>query len=294
VVVAVAFVDTIFMDIQLRSGSWQDFFPIRPPYIPGGGVAGTVVGVGAGVDPAWVGRRVVALTKGVGAYAVEAVAELDQVVAVPEGLALQVAAALVHDGRTAYALAESIRVRPGEWVLVLAAAGGLGLLLVQLAQSAGAHVIGAARGTQKLAAIKAHGADLAVDYSDAGWIDQVTAATGTPGPAVVFDGAGGSIGGEALQLTAPGGRFSAHGAPSGAFTDVDIDWVRQRRLTFKGIEQTQLATDHGNRVTAHALADAAAGRIRPLIGLTLPLEKAGEAHAAIEARAVVGKTLLVP
>ena len=291
VVVAVAFVDTLFMDIQLRSGAWQDFVPVRPPYIPGDGVAGTVVRVGPGVDPAWAGRRVVALTQGVGAYAEQAVAELDQVVVVPDGLDLQIAAALVHDGRTACALAESTGMRRGEWVMVLAAAGGLGLLLVQLAQAAGARVIGAARGSRKLKVIREHGAEFAVDYSDVGWTGQVAAATGGRGPDVVFDGAGGSIGSQALRLTAPGGRFSAHGAPSGEFADVDQ--VRGREVTVKGIEQAQLDSGDGSRVTARALAEATAGRIRPLVGLTLPLEKAGEAHAAIEARAVVGKTLLV-
>ena len=293
VAVAAAYVDTLFMDIQLRSGAWKDFFPIRPPYIPGDGVAGTVVRVGPGVDQAWAGRRVVALTQGVGAYAEQTVATLDQVVAVPDALDLKVAAALVHDGRTAYALAESTGVRPGEWVLVLAAAGGLGLLLVQLAQAAGARVIGAARGSRKLEVILEHSAELAVDYSDVGWTEQVAAATAGRGPDVVFDGAGGLIGGQALQLTASGGRFSAHGAPSGEFADVHVDQVRHRQLTVKGIEQAQLDAGDGSRVTAQALTEAAAGRIGPLVGQTFPLEKSAEAHAAIEARAVVGKTLLV-
>lgn len=291
--VAVSFADTLFMDTQLRSGAWQDHFPVRPPYVPGDGVAGTVTRVGPGVDRVWVGRTVVALTPGVGAYAEQAVARADQVVTVPDGLELKNAAALVHDGRTAYALAESTGVRAGEWVLVLAAAGGLGLVLVQLARGAGARVIGATRGQRKLDAVRAHGAEHVVDYGEPGWAEQVTEATGGRGPDVVFDGAGGTIGQQALQIVASGARFSAHGASSGGFAAVDPDEVRRRRITVKGIEQAQLGADDGRRVTERALADAAADQIRPLIGQTLPLEKAREAHATIEARAVVGKTLLV-
>ncbi len=293
VVVAASLVDTLFLETQVRGGAWRDFFPVRPPYVPGDGVAGTVAQTGPGVDPAWVGRAVVALTPGTGAYAERAVARFDQVTAVPDGLNLRDAAALVHDGRTAYALVESIGVRPGEWVLVLAAAGGLGLVLVQLAGAAGARVIGAARGPRKLEAVQAHGAEHVIDYSEPGWVERVTQITGGRGPDLVFDGAGGAIGSQALGILAPAGRFSAHGAPAGGFTDVDPEEARQRQITVKGIEQAQLDARDGRRVTTLALAEAAAGRIRPLVGLTLPLDKAAEAHAAIEARAVVGKTLLV-
>jgi NADPH2:quinone reductase len=292
-VVAVTFVDTLFLDTQLRSGAGQDFFPLHPPYVPGDGVAGTVARVGSGVGSEWVGRAVVALTSGVGAYAEQVAVEADQVVAMPDSLELRDAAALVHDGRTAYALVESIGVQSGERVLILAAAGGLGLLLVQLAHAAGAYVIGAARGKQKLAAVTGHGADQVVDYTDPAWTERVTELTSGRGPDVVFDGAGGMVGQQAAQIIALGGRFSAHGAAGGGFTIVDPDQVRLRQIIVKGIEQAQLDAAYGRRVTARALAEAAAGRIRPLVGLTLPLERAAEAHAAIESRTVVGKTLLV-
>jgi NADPH2:quinone reductase len=293
VVVTVSVADTLFLDTQLRRGWGGEYFPVRPPYIPGGGVAGTVARAGKDVDRGWIGRRVVALTGGGGGYAEEALAGADNLVVVPEGLDLGEAAALLHDGRTAFALLESIGVRVGEWVLVVAAGGALGILLVQLARAAGARVIGAARGAPKLDLAKRWGAELVVDYSERSWGARVRAATGGRGPDVVFDGTGGQLGREAFEITATGGRFSAHGASSGGFTPIDPDEARRRQVNVSGIERAQLSNEDGQRLTQRALREAATGRISPIIGQTFPLEKAAEAHAAIEARTVVGKTLLV-
>jgi NADPH2:quinone reductase len=101
------------------------------------------------------------------------------------------------------------------WVLVEAAAGGVGGLLVQLARAAGARVVGAARGPQKLDLAKELGAEAVVDYAEPGWPERVREATGGSGPDVVLDGVGGQIGREAFGVTARGGRFSLHGAGSG-------------------------------------------------------------------------------
>jgi NADPH2:quinone reductase len=120
VVVGMAAADVIFLDTLLRSGWGQDFFPLTLPYVPGGGGAGAVVETGAGVDPAWVGRRVVVRT-GAG-YAERVVADVEEVVPVPDGLAIQAAAALVHDGVTALSLDRLGRPEKGEGVLVSAAA----------------------------------------------------------------------------------------------------------------------------------------------------------------------------
>nr|BFE99484.1 hypothetical protein GCM10020241_11600 [Streptoalloteichus tenebrarius] len=91
----------------------------------------------------------------------------------------------------------------------------------------------------------------------------------------------------------PGGRFSAHGAPSGGFASVDRDEAQRRGVRVTGIERVQFSPDEAGRLTARALAEAAAGRIRPVIGRTFPLASAAEAHAAVESRSVVGKTLLL-
>jgi NADPH:quinone reductase len=292
VVVGVSVADVLFVDTQIRRGLHRAYFTVEPPYVPGAGVAGDVIGIGAGVDPGWLGRRVVTAPER-GGYAEQAVAAADALIPVPQELGLREAAALLHDGRTALGLVEGARIRPEEWVLVVAAGGGLGILLVQLARKAGARVIGAARGQRKLDLAREFGAEAVVDYTEPGWTELVREVSGGPGPDVVFDGAGGEIGRAAFAITARGGRFSAHGAPSGGFAEVDPQEAERRAVTMRGIQYVQYAPAEGRRLTERALSEAAAGRIRPLIGQTFPLQRAAEAHAAIEARAVIGKTLLL-
>ncbi|WNG33681.1 zinc-binding dehydrogenase [Archangium violaceum] len=287
VVVDVSAVSVLFLDTQLRRGWGREYFPVNPPYVPGNGVAGRVRSVGAGVDPSWVGRRVVTRTVGNGGYAEQALAPVEGLSLVPEGLGLREAAALLHDGATALGL-----LRPGEWVLITAVGGGLGLLLVQLARAAGARVIGAARGKQKLGVARELGAEAVFDYSEPGWAERVREVTGGKGPDVVFDGAGGAVGQAAFEVTARGGRFSAHGAPGGGFTRIDPQEAERRGVTVRGIDQVQFGPEEAKRMAELALAEAAAGRLKPVIGHTFPLERAAEAHAALEARGVVGKTLL--
>jgi len=293
VIVDVSVAPVLTLDTQIRSGWGSEWFPVKPPYIPGAGVAGEVISVGEGVAPDWVGRRVVADTGEGGGYAERAVAPVEGLIPVSDGLGLPDAAALLHDGRTALGLFEEARVHPGERVLITAASGGLGSLLVQLAHAAGARIIGAARGKEKLELARELGAEVVVDYSEPGWPEQVREAIGGAGADVVFDGGGGDIGRAAFEITASGGRFSAHGAPSGAFAEIDPQEAERRGITISGIQDVQFAPAEANRLTERALSEAAVGRIRPVIGQTFPLEKAADAHAAIEAREVVGKTLLI-
>lgn len=290
VVVAVAVAEINFVETQLRRGITPGPPLPEPPYVPGGGVAGLVAAVGDGVAPEWQGRRVATATADrLGGNAERAVANVDDLVPVPDGLGLPEAAALLNDGGTALGLFEGAKVRVGDRVLVEAAAGGLGSLLVQLALSAGARVVGAARGEAKLALVRELGAE-AVDYSAPGWAKRVLDATG--GVDVVFDGVGGEVGREAFGAAARGGRFSVHGASSGAATVIPPDEAAERGVTVLGIEQLMGFGDGAKERALRAMEAAAAGRIRPVIGQRLPLERAAEAHAAMEARSVAGKTLL--
>jgi NADPH2:quinone reductase len=292
VVVEVAAADVLYLDTQIRNGRFRAYFPVRPPYVPGSAVAGTVLSVGDGVSGEWVGRVVVARTlDGRGGYAERAVAPVATLTVVPDGLDVPAAAALAHDGPTALALSDGASVGPGEWVLVTNAAGGLGSVLVQLAHRAGARVIGAAGKTEPVARL---GADVVVDYRRPDWTTQVRAATHGADIDVVFDGVGGDIGLAAFEMTAGGGRFSAHGAPGGGFAAVDRAEAARRGVRVSGIEQVQFEPAAVPPLTERALAEAAAGRITPLIGQTFPLAKAADAHAAIESRMSIGKTLLLP
>jgi len=291
-VVDVELAGMTFVETQIRRG--MDRWHKRPelPYVPGGLVAGQVSAVGPQVDRAWLGRRVVARTGGTGGFAERAVAAGNDLFAVPEGLGLPEAVALHSDGSTAQGLIEHARVEPGEWVLVEAAAGGVGNLLVQLARAAGARVIGAARGSRKLKVVRELGADAVVDYSEPGWTDQVPAATAGKGPSLVFDGVGGLIGRAAFEVTARGGRISIHGASSGEVTRIDPAEASRRAVEVIGIEQLFGFRTHAVRWAEEIMSQAAAGIVRPIIGQVFPLERAAEAHAAVEERATVGKTLL--
>jgi NADPH2:quinone reductase len=182
----------------------------------------------------------------------------------------------------------------GEWMLVLGAAGGMGLLLVQLLANLGAKVVGAARGSTKRQCVSAAGAVAAVDYGDPGWIDAVLHANGGRRPIVVLDGVGGMIGGEAFQLIADGGRFSAHGAPSGSFALIDSAEAERRDVTVTTIADLQYGEGDRSRLLAAILAEIGAGRVAPLVGQTFSLAEASKAHLEIESRETVAKTLLLP
>ncbi|MEU0480558.1 zinc-binding dehydrogenase [Streptosporangium sp. NPDC006013] len=292
VVVGLTVADVIYLDTLLRGGWGRDFFPRQLPYVPGGGGAGQVLSVGEGVDPGWAGRRVVARTST--GYAEQIVATVEETVEVPEGLGAREAAAVLHDGVTALNLTRVAGIEKGEWVLVTAAAGGAGSLLVQLARDAGARVVAAARGERKLALARELGAEITVDYSQEGWEHRVREAAGGAGVDLVFDGAGGELGRAAFEAAARGGRFVTYGTAGGGFADIAPRAAEDRQVRVTNL----LASGPPDRATvrellAQALALAAEGRIRPAIGATYPLDRAVDAHIALAERDTVGKSLLL-
>jgi NADPH2:quinone reductase len=228
---------------------------------------------------------VVASTGGAGAYAEQALAQVEYAVAIPAALTTADAVALLADGRTALALLRAAAVEPGETVLVESAAGGVGSLLVRLARAAGARVLATAGSQRKLGLARELGAELTVDRSNPAWPAQLEPVD------VVFDGVGGAIGEAAFELLRPGGRFSAFGLASGAFAAVDEGEAAARQVTL--LRGTRLTVGESVELTRAALELAAAGRLHPVIGQTFSLERAADAHAAMEARTTLGKTLLL-
>ena len=284
VVIEVEFANVTFVETQVRAG--RPPHPSMLPTLPailGNGVGGTV-----GEGSPWAGRRVVASLSGTGGYAERAVSPVARLIGIPDGLAMRDAVALLADGRTALALARHADLRAGETVLVEAAGGGVGTLLVQIARRAGARVVALAGQPRKLALARDLGADVTVDYSHDGWERQVRDLAGQVD--VVFDGVGGDIGLAAFGLLGAGGRFCPFGMASGSFAPVPPELARDRQVTVRAgaggspEELTELART--------ALAEAAAGRLRPVVGQEFELAEAARAHAAIEARQTVGKTLL--
>jgi NADPH:quinone reductase len=296
VIVAAEACDVLFVDTMIRSGGAAAYFPIKPPYVPGNGVGGRVTAVGEEVDPGWLRQRVAAHTGGpggTGGYAELAVADLEHTVSVPDDVDLKDATAVLHDGTTALRLLETTSPRKGDWVLVTGAAGGMGILLVQLLSALGARVIGTARGEAKLTAVERAGAQVVVDYSKENWTYAVLNATGGTEPAIVLDGVGGAIGSAAFGLVAEGGRFSGHGSPSGSMTVIDEQAARRRHIHVSTIRDLQYGPSDRSRLMKDVLARLADRKISPLIGQTFPLAGAARAHEAIAERRTVAKTLLL-
>ncbi|TMQ90705.1 zinc-binding dehydrogenase [Actinomadura soli] len=283
VLVAVEFVNITFVETQMRAGTGPAPVRLEPPVIPGNGVGGVVAAAGPGVDGGLVGRRVVTSTGGTGAYAELVAVDAAGLFEVPDGLALDDAVALLADGRTAAMMLNAARPRPGERVLVEAAAGGVGTLLVQLAKAAGATVVAAAGGARKAEVALGLGADEAVDYGEPGWAGKAGEVD------VVFDGVGGDVAREAFTLVRRGGRMVSFGLASGEWAGIPEEDAAERGVT---LVRPAAAPEELREFTRGALAEAAAGRLRPVIGQRFPLDGAADAHRAIQSRATVGKTLL--
>jgi NADPH2:quinone reductase len=283
VLVEVEYSNVTFVETQTRAGNGPQPFTPELPMIPGNGVGGTVVGAGPGTDPGLVGRRVVSSSKGSGGYAELVAVDARGLFVVPDGLPLDVAVALLADGRTATLMVRAARPGPGERVLVEAAAGGVGPLLVQLAKAAGAVVVAAAGGPQKAEVPLRLGADEFVDYREPGWGEKA-------GPVdVVFDGVGGDVAREAFTLLREGGRMVSFGLASGEWAGIPEEEAQARRVE---LVRPRPEPEELRDAVESALREAAAGRLRPVIGQRFPLGNAADAHAAIQSRATVGKTLL--
>ncbi|WP_043688890.1 zinc-binding dehydrogenase, partial [Nocardia abscessus] len=157
---------------------------------------------------------------------------------------------------------------------------------------AGANVVAAARGAAKLELAERLGASAVVDYSAPDWAAKARAATGGAGAHVVFDGAGGALGEAALTAVADGGRFLGYGAAAGEFAALDREDAAARDITVYGLFDITGAGVDWQALARRAQEEVAAGRLQVVIGQTFPLDGADRAHAAIESRAAVGRTLL--
>ncbi|MER6274709.1 zinc-binding dehydrogenase [Streptomyces sp900105245] len=292
--VAVAAAGVHLLDAALREGH-PGPLPAPPvlPTVPGREIAGTVDALGAGTDAGWLGRRVVAHLGTVpGGYAELAVTAADRLHEIPEGLDPAAAVAMIGTGRTALGITGFAEPGPDDVVVVPAAAGGIGTLLVQYAKNAGATVVGLAGGADKTARVHANGADLAVDYTAPGWPAEVRARLAGRPATLVYDGVGGTVAEEAVALLGPGGRhllfgWSAEGVGTGRGHVVD-------GLTESVLGPRMLRRAGGLRaLERRALDEAARGRLRPAV-TRFPLAEAAAAHRALENRRTTGKVVLEP
>jgi NADPH2:quinone reductase len=285
------------LDTALREGVQGPApVPTELPTTPGREVAGVVESLGEGVAGLWLGMRVVAhLGFAPGGYAELAVTDVERLHEIPDGLDFAEAVAMIGTGRTAMGILQFADLGPDAVVVVPAAAGGIGTLLVQYAKNAGATVIGLAGGPEKVARVAGNGADLAVDYRDPAWPDKVRAWLGGRTATLVLDGVGGEAARESVALLGPGGKhlvfgWSADGIKDGKAYVVDgvsQDVLGPAMLTKAG------GSNPVRTLELRALAEAAAGRLRPAVH-RFPLAEAATAHRALETRGTTGKVVLEP
>jgi NADPH:quinone reductase-like Zn-dependent oxidoreductase len=289
------------LDTVLRSGDpGSPYPPPELPTIPGREVAGTVDALGEGVDPAWLGRRVVAhLGMVPGGYAELAVVGTERLHVLPADLRADHAVAMIGTGRTTMAVLRFADLTSDDVAIVTAAAGGIGSLLVQYAKAVGATVVGVAGGPAKARRVRELGADAAVDYTAAGWTDQVRAALGERTPTVVFDSVGGELARGAVGLLGRGGRRLVYGWSAGSPLELTEDELAGRGITSRAVLgspewRALIGAPGGLRgLEDEAMAAAASGRLVPLVQ-TFPLAEAATAHQALETRGTMGKVVLVP
>ncbi|MGI3226296.1 zinc-binding dehydrogenase [Streptomyces sp. GTA36] len=286
------------LDTAIRAGI-KGPLPELPalPTIPGREVAGTVESLGEGVAALWLGKRVVAhLGFNPGGYAELAVTDVDRVHEIPANLDFAEAVAMIGTGRTTMGIVQFADLTSDSVAIVPAAAGGIGTLLVQYAKHAGATVIGLAGGPEKVARVEKNGADLAVDYKDPNWPDQVRHFLGDRRATIVFDGVGGDTARKSVALlTASNAKhlvFGWSGAGLHDGTPYLVEGVSESVLGPVMMQRTG-GPNPIRTLELRALSEAAEGRLTPAVQ-RFPLSQAAAAHRALETRATIGKVVLEP
>ncbi|MBW0015017.1 NADPH:quinone oxidoreductase family protein [Mycobacterium sp.] len=279
-----------FPDVLFIGGNYQVKIP--PPFIPGNEIAGEVIaaGDGAAFGP---GQRVSGTT--FGAFAEQALLEATQAMLIPESADFASAAAFGVTYRTAYhALRSTAAVREKDWVVVLGAAGGVGLAAVDLAVAMKARVLAAASSPEKLDLCRQRGAQATVDYDREDLKSRIRELTGE-GAQIVIDPVGGPYSEPALRGLARGGTFLTLGYASGAIPSIPLNLVLLKGITVRGMEIRTFMGDHPEEAVrdAHELAQMfAAGTVRPYIGARFPLAQTPAALRYVAERKVLGKVVI--
>jgi NADPH:quinone reductase len=279
-----------FSDLLMVRGKYQ----VRPPrpFTPGQEVAGTVIASASGgrLTP---GQRVASKVVW-GGFAEQVLVDEAMAIAVPDAMPLAEAAALPVVYPTAHiALLAHGRLRPGETVLVHAAAGGVGLAAVEIARAKGARVIATVGGASKAALPRDRGAEAVLDYTQEAWIDEVKRLTGGKGADVIFDSVGGGVTEQSLRCIAWGGRLLVVGFSSGTIPAIPANRLLLRQAAAIGVywsheRDAALVAD----TVRDLLALYEAGTIRPHVDTRFHLEELPAALEALQSRASTGKIVL--
>jgi NADPH2:quinone reductase len=282
-----------FFDILQVQGKYQ----IKPPFpfTPGAEVAGIVDAVGPGVTEYKPGDRVLSMTHGSG-MAEQSLGRLSNTFPIPTGIDFPEAAALPVVYHTSYfALRDRANLQPGEWLLVHAGASGVGVSAIQLGKAYGAHVIATAGGSAKLAFAKEQGADHAIDYSDASWVDQVKQLTSGRGADVIYDPVGGDVFDLSTKCIASAGRLLVIGFASGRIPSIAANRILLKNMSVVGALWGGHAQAHPEylAIAQRALADLyAQGKIHPPRPVEYPLAAAPSALRDLANRKILWKAVL--
>lgn len=282
-----------FIDVYHRTG----LYPLPPPFTPGMEGAGVVDAVGQDVDEVRVGDRV-AYAMSVGAYAEQAIVQAWKLVPLPENIPAPTAAAVMLQGMTAHYLCRStFEIRPGHRVLVHAAAGGVGLLLVQMAKRFGATVFGTVSTEEKARAAKKAGAEEIILYTESDFEAEISRLTGGEKLHVVYDSVGQATFEKSLRCLAPRGMMVLFGQSSGPVPPVDpavLAKLGSLFLTRPSLVHYALDRSEVLQRAEDVLSWISRGELELTIDRELPLDQASEAHRLLEARETRGKLILIP
>ncbi len=282
-----------FIDVYHRTG----LYPLPLPFTPGSEAAGTVESIGSEVSDIAVGDRV-AYAMAVGSYAEYAAVPAARLVKMPEGIEAQAGAAAMLQGMTAHYLSTSTYpLKSGDTALVHAAAGGVGLLLIQMAKRAGARVFGTVSTQEKARLAREAGADEVILYTEQDFQQEVRRMTDGKGVQVVYDSVGKTTFMKSLDSLAPRGLLASFGQSSGSVPPFDAALLSQKGslyLTRPSLANYVLTREELLWRAGDVFNWITTGELKLRIERTFPLSEAAEAHTQLEARATSGKILLLP
>ena len=282
-----------FIDVYMRAG----LYPLPTPFVAGLEGAGIVEGLGPGAEGFAEGDRV-AWSSVPGSYAEVLIAPEDRLVPIPEGVSDEVAAAAMLQGMTAHYLVDGVRkTTPGDTAIVHAAAGGVGLLLIQALKAARARVMGTCSTEEKEGLARQAGADEVVRYTEQDFASAAREWTGGLGVDVVYDSVGRTTFEASMKSLKPRGLLCLYGQSSGVVPPFDLNRLNAMGSLF--VTRPSLAHYTASRAELLERAGAvlgaiAGGDLQVRIGTRFPLEQARSAHDALEGRRTTGKVLLLP
>jgi NADPH2:quinone reductase len=283
-----------FIDVYFREGR----YPAKLPYTLGQEAAGTIISLGESAPAGFkVGDRV-AWCSVPGTYAQLAVAPVEKLVHIPDGVTMQQAAAAMLQGMTAHYLAHSTySIRPGDEVLIHAGAGGVGLLLTQIAKSLGAHVFTTVSNEEKAELSREAGADEVILYTQQDFAETIKELTSGPGLHVVYDSVGKTTFEKSLSVLRPRGILVLFGASSGAVPSFDLIKLSQMGslyITRPTLKDYTASRKELEQRAGDIFDTVASGELKLRIEHIYPLSDAAHAHRDLEGRKTTGKLLLIP